>query len=310
MRNVTITQLKYVLAVEETRNFANAAKLCGISQPTLSMMIKKLEEELGVILFDRSKSPTIVTTDGEKIIIRARKIFSELSGLEEDLRFAKELCGEIRLGLIPTLAPYLLPLFYDHFHKEHPQAHLKVFELQTDHLIGQLKRDKLDIGILATPLHDSELVEQALFCERFFIFSNSPRMKPKLNWNDIPTDSLYLLSEGHCFRHQTLQICKLKKVDNISFQGGQFETLLQLIKKNRGVTLIPELLYHQLSEHDRRKYVSEFTPPVPTREISLVAARFFLHEKKMSALAESILANVPVALQSHRRNSTQIIPIA
>ncbi|MBI2518782.1 MAG: hydrogen peroxide-inducible genes activator [Bdellovibrio sp.] len=310
MKNITITQLKYVLAVEEKRNFAEAAKLCGISQPTLSMMIKKLEEELGVILFDRSKSPTIVTSDGEKTILRARKIFSELSGLEEDLHYAKELNGEIRLGIIPTLAPYLLPLFYDHFHKKHPKAHLKVLELQTDHLIGQLKRDQLDIGILATPLHDTELVEQALFCERFFIFSHAPKMKAKLNWNDIPSESLYLLSEGHCFRHQTLQICKLKRIDNISFQGGQFETLLQLIKRHRGVTLIPELLYHQLSETERNKYVSEFSPPIPTREISLVAARFFLHERKMSSLAESILANVPTELQSHKRSSYKIIPIA
>ncbi len=310
MKNITITQLKYVLAVEEARSFAKAAKLCGVSQPTLSMMLKKLEDELGLIIFDRSKSPTIVTSEGEKIILRARKIFNELSGLEEDLHFAKELSGEIRLGLIPTLAPYLLPLFYHHFCQAYPQTHLKVYELQTDHMISQLKRDQLDIGIMATPLHDSELVEQSLFYERFFIFSNAPRMKVKLSWSDIPTDSLYLLSEGHCFRHQTLQICKIKKTDEISFQGGQFETLLQLIKKHRGVTLIPELLYHQLTENERTKYVSEFNPPIPTREIGLVAARFFLHERKMAALTESILANVPVSLQSHKRNSYKIIPIA
>lgn len=313
---MTITQLEYILAVEKFRHFGKAAKACAVTQPTLSMQLQKAEEELQVIVFDRSKNPILPTSEGEKIINQARlvireykKIFSIIDASKDEVR------GDFRLGVIPTLTPYVVPLFAGAFVQKYPLVNLTIEELKTEEIIELLNRDELDAGLLATPLEGESLIERVLFHEPFSVFAseNHPLLKKtRIKDRDLDSTDVWLLNEGHCFRQQVLNICKISKDlgqhDNLKFESGNLETLKNMVINNNGYTLLPLLAVNNLSVEDK-KLVRDFQSPVPTREISLVHNRIFLKEKIITALEESIVENLPESLTSLKKKSYEVISI-
>lgn len=216
MKSITLTQLEYIVEVAKKQSFGLAAQSCFVTQPTISMQINKLEEELGVILFDRSKKPVQLTPIGRKIIQQARLALQEVSRIEELVHIEKgEVEGELKLGVIPTLAPYLLPLFLETFVKKYPKVDLIIEELQTQSIIDKLKEDSLDAGILVTPLNIKGIAEKHLFYEPFIVYipAQHPLHKlEKFSEKDLSLSDIWLLNEGHCFREQAMDLCKKRKV--------------------------------------------------------------------------------------------------
>jgi len=302
LQKLTFTQLQYVLALSETRNFAQAAKKCHISQPTLSMQIQKLEDDLGVLLFDRSKKPVALTLVGERVVEQIQKIFYEAFHIRELIYEEKnELKGEYRLGVIPTLSPYLLPLFLKKFSEKCPDVYLIVEELQTHMILERLKKDQLDAGLLVTPLHMPGIKENPVFWEPFLIYHPEGiyfKEKAKVHQKDLKRENLWLLSDGHCFREQVLEICsKIKtksKVDgNIAFEGGSLESIIALVDQKMGYTLVPFLATLHMSAEKIKKQIKQFQDPVPTREVSLVYSRSQLKRRIFDFLCESIVTSLP-----------------
>ena len=307
MKSITLTQLTYIVAVAQTQNFVKAAKSCFISQPTLSMQIQKLENELEVILFDRSKKPVELTLIGEKVIEQAQRVLQEACRIEEIIKAERgEISGDFKLGIIPTLAPYLLPLFLEDFTKSYPKVNLIVEELQTQQIIRMLWRDNIDAGILATPLNSKGIIEQPLFNDPFVVYLNSNHMLYKfkeVSDKDLTLDDLWLLNEGHCFRDQAINICKkvigknLKR-KNLEFESGNLETLKRLVDKNFGYTLVPSLAIMEMTKPEIKKKVRFFKPPVPTREVSIVYSRSYLKKSIIEVLHQNIVSSLPNELKS------------
>ncbi len=225
---MNLQQLEYIVAVDHHRHFARAAEHCFVTQPTLSMMIQKLEEELNVRIFDRSKQPVVPTEAGAAIIKQAKVVLLEAGRLKETVSAMKnEMSGELHIGIIPTLAPYLLPLFLHPFTTKYPNLRLKITELTTAQIIEALQENKLDAGILATPLHQPSLIEQPLFYEEFLLYSARKDIATNKKYvlaEDIEPRHLWLLEEGHCLRSQVLNICELRRKDwsesNFEYESG------------------------------------------------------------------------------------------
>ena len=240
---MNIQHLQYVLAVDTHRHFAKAAEKCFVTQPTLSMMIRKLEDELGVKIFDRSKQPVVPTEAGEKVIAQAKMILQEVNRMEVIISELKgEIKGELKLGIIPTVAPYLLPLFLNSFLKKYPRLKIKITELTTRQIIERLRSHHLDAGILATPLNNDSLSEQPLYYEQFVVYASGDEklMKKKfLLPGDIDPNHLWLLEEGHCLRSQVLNLCELRKKElensNLEYEAGSIETLKKIVDFNNGI---------------------------------------------------------------------------
>ena len=306
MKPITHIQLSYLVSLARNRHFGMAARECHVTQPTLSMQIQKLEEDLGVILFDRSKKPVEPTETGFEIIEQAEKALLEVSKIENLAHEDKgEIRGEFKLGVIPTLAPYLLPLFLESFIQSHPKIELVIEELQTGQIIQRLKLDTLDGGILATPLGHKGILEQALFYEPFVVYLSPmhPLLKKKmLTEKELSREDIWLLNEGHCFRDQAIEICK-KQVSkesmrkNLIFESGNLETLKRLVDSKFGYTLIPYLALEGMK--DRKKKLRFFKPPVPTREVSLVHSRVHLKTNILLALKKSIQSSLPDELKQN-----------
>ena len=296
---MTIVQLEYLLALEKYGSFVTAAEHCFVTQPTLSMQVQKLEEELDVKLFDRSKQPVIPTETGKKILHHARRILDESTRIKELVKEERnEISGELRLGIIPTLAPYLLPLFVSEFINAYPLLRLSVTELTTEQIIAALKNDELDCGLLATPLKETALFETPLFYEPFvaYVANQNPLFKLNaLQKNDLDSADLWILSEGHCMRNQVLNICSKKSGGshaNFDYQSGSIETLKRLVELNKGATILPELAIADLSQKQRNR-VRYFKSPEPVREISLVTHRSFVKKKLLDILATHVQQHVP-----------------
>ena len=302
---MTITQIEYAMAVYQKRNFVEASKYCHISQPTLSMQLKKLEEEIGFVLFDRSKSPMIVTEEGERFIEQAKTVLLEYKKLYQ--REDKELKGELIVGVIPTIAPFLIPLFLPHFAKQFPLITIRFKELQTHEIIEALKRDEIHTGILATPLKEHSLIEKILYYEPFVPYiSASHRLSKKqsIDPGEIDGEGLWLLEEGHCLRTQILKLCSLKRHSGQAvFSGGSLETLVRLVDQNLGMTILPLLALTYAKEKNIRK----FSHDVPVREVSLVTARNFYKENLINALESSILDSLPEILEIPKRKKMQVL---
>ncbi len=306
---MNIQQLEYILAVDTHRHFATAAGKCNVTQPTLSMMIMRLEEELGVRIFDRSKQPVEPTPEGREIIVRARQIIADVSQLKE---FAKglrsDVSGDIRITIIPTLAPYLLPLFLPSFVEKYPKLRVKISELVTHDIINALKNGDADIGLLATPLHDPKLVEHPVFYEEFFAYVSSDEKVSKKKYvlpKDIDLSKLWLLEEGHCFRNQVFNLCELKmkdvESDRLHYQAGSLETLKNLVDHNKGITILPLLATKDLSRAQMKK-IRSFAPPKPVREISLVVNTNFSRKSILDALKNEIEMCMPEEAKLSGRN--------
>ncbi len=297
---MTLQQLEYVIAVDNNRHFAKAAQACFVTQPTLSMMLQKLEEELDVIIFDRSKQPVVPTEVGALIITQARKILMETGQLREIVdNEKKSLSGELRVGIIPTLAPYLLPLFLKKFSEKYPDIKLFIFELTTENIIEKLKKDLLDVGIMATPSGDATLFESPLFQEEFVVYAaknESVLEKKYLIANDIDVNRLVLLEEGHCMRAQVINLCELRQISNqmsnIFYESGSIETLKNLIEMHAGITILPELSLRNFTE-EQFENIRYFKEPAPVREISLVTYRAFIKKRLAEVLRTLIIDNLP-----------------
>jgi len=296
---MTLTQLKYILAVERCHNFAQAARECFVTQPTLSMQIAKLEDYLQVTIFDRSVTPVRPTTLGKKVLAMAREVIHRSDALEELARSSRqEVAGEYNLAVIPTLAPYLLPHFVENFRTKWPKVQLRLYEFQTDEIISMLKEDKLDGALLATPLEVKDIKEDVLFREGFqLLFSpGHPLLKEKeIREQDLSLEEAWLLKEGHCLRSQVLQLCRPSKSTHdraVFFEGGSIETLVNLISQMKGFTVVPELAIPHLNG-DVKKRLRPFKGKRPVREISLVTGPFALKHSIAEALKAVVLEALP-----------------
>jgi len=311
---MTLQQLEYIVAVDTWRHFSTAAEKCHVTQPTLSMMIQKLELELDIKIFDRTRQPVVTTAIGEKVIEQARIVLSESGNLKKVVADQKgSVSGELRIGIIPTLAPYLLPLFLNNFLKKYPDLKLKISELTTQQIIEKLEVQKLDAGILATPLRVPSIKELPLFYEQFVVYAspNEQLMKKKyLLADDIDVNHLWLLEEGHCLRSQVVNLCELKRketlMQNLDYEAGSIETLKKMVDINNGITILPELALRDLSKAQTNN-IRYFKPPAPVREISIVTYRYFVKYNLIEALRKEILSKIPKLMQdSGRKEITEI----
>jgi LysR family transcriptional regulator, hydrogen peroxide-inducible genes activator len=310
---MNLQQLEYIVAVDRYRHFARAAENSFVTQPTLSMMIQKLEEELGIKIFDRKKQPVVPTREGEEIILRAKQVLAEVAHLKEYAAEQKgEVTGELHLGIIPTLAPYLLPLFLRSFSQRHPNLKIYIKEMVTNDIVLKLKTGELDMGILATPLHEEQLKEHPLFYEEFFAYaSKSEKLSAKkyLAPKEINLENLWLLEEGHCLRNQVFNLCELKKQeaenDNLHYEAGSIETLINLVDKYEGLTIIPHFATLNLTPGQKEK-VREFAEPKPVREISLVVSESYPRRRLVEELQTVIKQVVPFGQDSQKRSVLEI----
>ncbi|NUN69855.1 MAG: LysR family transcriptional regulator [Bacteroidetes bacterium] len=311
---MNLQQLEYIVSVDVHRQFIAAAEANHVTQATLSMMVKKLEEELGVQLFDRSRQPVRPTPAGERVIARAKEILRGVQRLRESVAEEQHgLSGELRLGIIPTLAPYLLPLFIAPFLERYPEVRLSVSEHTTEELVRRLRDDSLDAGILATPLKASGITEHPLFYEPFVVYASSVEQWPRKRYllsEDIDVERLWLLEEGHCLRSQVVNLCALKRrekeLHRLDLEAGSIETLKKIVETNRGITILPELAVKDLSAQQRRN-IRRFQAPVPVREVSLVTAHHFSRTRLVQALCDEVMRSVPAAMRSKER--TRKIPV-
>jgi LysR family hydrogen peroxide-inducible transcriptional activator len=307
---VTLTQLEYIVAVDTYRHFGKAAEHCFITQPTLSMQIKKLEEDLEIIIFDRSKQPLIPTDVGTRIIEQSRIVLKQSEEITNIVKDHKnQVSGMLRIGIIPTLAPYLLPVFIGNYKRKYPNIFIKVVEATTENIVGLLNKDLIDVGILVTPLKEEKIIEKPLFYEEMLIYANSGHKlhtKKEITLQDIATPEIWLLSDGHCFRDQVINLCSfLGTTDSLlpfHFEAGSLETLMNIVDKEGGLTLIPELAKLTMSK-DRAVNVKSFSNLKPLREVSLVYSRHFSKHKLINLLWREIKDSIPESLQKEDRGT-------
>jgi LysR family hydrogen peroxide-inducible transcriptional activator len=305
---MTLQQLEYIIAVDRERHFVKAAKSCFVTQATLSMMIKKLEEELGIQVFDRRKQPVTVTTAGAEIIKRAKLTIAEASFLKAYAQeLTGEVAGELRVGILPTLAPYLLPLFIKSFVTKFPRVQIRVRELITSEIIQNILNNELDIGIVATPLENNQIVEHPLFYEEFMAYSSSRDKLPNKQYllaKDIDLNDLWLLEEGHCLRGQLVNLCSLKAQESqkvsLHYEAGSLESLVNLVDRYGGITILPKLATLRLSPAQKKK-LRAFARPMPSREVSLITSLHFARKRLAAELSDAITFSVKKYLdQEHR----------
>ncbi|NOR74349.1 MAG: LysR family transcriptional regulator [Draconibacterium sp.] len=307
---VTLTQLEYIVAVDTYRHFGKAAEHCFITQPTLSMQIKKLEEDLEIIIFDRSKQPLIPTDVGSRIVEQARVTLKQSEEITNIVKDHKNLVsGMLRIGIIPTLAPYLLPIFIGRYKKKYPNIFIKVLELTTENIEENLSKDLIDVGILVTPLNDEKILEKPIFYEEMLLYANKGHKlhtRKEVKLADINTPEIWLLGDGHCFRDQVINLCSnLGTTDGVlpfHFEAGSLETIMNIVDREGGITLIPELALETMSEK-RLNNVRHFSEVTPLREVSLVYSRHFAKHKLISLLWREIKDAIPKALQTEDRGT-------
>ncbi|MEG1265327.1 MAG: LysR substrate-binding domain-containing protein [Myroides sp.] len=298
---MTITQLNYVLAVAEYLNFTVAAEKCFVTQPTLSMQIQKLEEELEIRIFDRNKKPIQLTEVGKKIVEQAKSIVNEADRIKDIVEQQKGFIGgDFKIGIIPTIMPTLLPMFLKNFIRKYPKINLIVEEHTTDEIISRLQKGQLDAAIAATPLNESDLKEIVLYYEPFvgYFPSEFRNGLTELSPNDLNVNDILLLQDGHCFTNGILNICKASKLDqsqNFELTSGSFETLIGLANEGLGVTLLPYLHTLNLSEEDKKNII-EFADPKPSREVSLIFPKNELKIHIVDALRQTISGVVKGAI--------------
>lgn len=298
---MTLQQLEYILAVDKYRHFAHAAEFCRVTQPTLSMMIQKLENELDVKLFDRNFTPVRPTAVGCKVLEQARKAVREVSLIKDIVQEEKKAFGgTFRLSVLPTIAPYLLPRFFSQLMEKYPQLDIRVSEMKTKECLTSLYDGEIDAAIIASEVEDKSLECITLYYEQFFgyvstqepIFTNE-----MIRSSDISGKRLWLLDEGHCFRDQLMRFCQLEavKLHQDTYRLGSMETFMRMVESGNGITFIPELALQQLDEH-QRSLVRPFAVPRPARRICLLARKDFVRRTVLDLLVESIQKAVPAEM--------------
>lgn len=293
---MTLQQLEYVIALSKTKHFVNAAEMCGVTQPTLSMMIQKLEDELDVKIFDRSRHPIEVTIIGKKIIEQAQATLCQLNKIRELISAEKgDISGNINIAIIPTVAPYLLPKFFAEFKRTYPGLSFKFAEIQTSTIEKKLLLGEIDMAILSTPLDNPNILEIPLYYEKFiaYISPNDELYKQKeLVSGTLPVEHLWVLEEGHCLRNQVFNFCNNNDISSYAYESGSIDTLIKIVDENGGYTVIPELHIEFLSD-TQKKNLRKLVNPEPAREISLVIQQNFIREGQLNAVAETVKKIIP-----------------
>lgn len=308
---MNLQQLEYIISVDNMRHFAKAADACFVTQPTLSMMIQKLEEELDVKLFDRSKQPVIPTDVGEAILVQARRVLNEAAQIGEIAATAKGIMrGHLHIGIIPTVAPYLLPRFIHRFSVQFPDVRLSLTEMLTKDIVRSLKEGKIDCGVLATPLDDSSIDERVLYYEPLvtYLSKDNPMFKKRrLSVDDLSGMPLMLLKDGHCYRDQIGRLCSLRdktvERQGFNYESGSLEALKNMVDYNGGITILPLMATLNIPQTKVRHFMS----PVPVREISLITHRDFIKKKLIDAVFREIVNSLPGELKTRQRKN--IIPV-
>ncbi|MCK6597150.1 MAG: LysR substrate-binding domain-containing protein [Bdellovibrionaceae bacterium] len=313
--NFSLTQLEYVMAVYKLGHFAKAAEFCNVTQPTLSMQLQKLEENLGIILFDRTKKPVLLTDAGKSVIEQIQLVLFEAKKIDALIKASgsDKITGDLTVGVIPTIAPYILPRLLPVLEKQFPDLELKIFELQTHKIIEALDADEIDVGLLATPLKISRIFEYPLFFEPFHVLCRKDHelaQLKKIKYSSLKFNDIWLLEEGHCLRNQILDVCSIKKETSIKrkykFESGSLETIKNLINSYGGYTLIPSLANE---EHGGKTVSISFERPIPAREIGLVYRREHYKVPLIESLAESILDSIPQEIRKIRQKDLDILPV-
>lgn len=292
---MNVQQFQYILALAENRHFETAAEKCCITQSTLSTMISKFEDEIGIIIFDRRKKPVGITKEGELILKQLRIITDEILHLNEIVNEIRgEIKGTIKISCISTVAPFLFPLFLQDFSGKNMQLHITIKESTTDEIVRQLKSREIDIGILSTPIEDHELKEYALYTEPFVLYDASNSIPQKYTVEELDLSNFWLLEEGHCMRTQVLEICEFSKKEinpsiNVNFKAGSVDSLIRFAKANKGKTLLPLLA---LLNSDEKAHSGFFKEPAPYRNIGLVTHRHFAKKKILNLLQNEIKEKV------------------
>jgi LysR family hydrogen peroxide-inducible transcriptional activator len=311
--NFTITQMEYVLAVFRYGHFAKAAKACFVTQPTLSMQIQKLEESIGAVIFDRSKKPILLTPLGKKVIESMQKILDEAKTFESLVQseLSNEVEGELALGIIPTIAPYLLPRFFAKLTKKYPLLQLKIHEMQTSRIVEALSTDEIDLGILAIPLKLPKILETPLFHETFSVLCHKKHElagRKRISYDNLQGNDIWLLEEGHCLRHQVLDVCSMRgnQRRSIDFESGSLETLKNLVNSCGGYTLLPQLATESKGSNT---VIVEFEKPIPSRLVGFAHRREHHKVKLISALQEIILDSIPPEMRGLNAKHLDILPV-
>ena len=305
---ITLTQLEYIVAIDEYRHFATAAEKCFVTQPTLSMQIKKLEDELGVNIFDRSRQPVVPTDLGAKLIEQARMTLSATQRIKEIIQEEQqEVEGTLKIGIIPTLAPYLLPVFIGPYIRKYPAVKVEVEELVSEEIIRRLKRDMLDVGLFVTPYHDEKIVERPVFYEEMLVYAHpdSELLKKKeVGHEDIVTSDIWMLGNGHCFRNQVVNLCEMSASQHknlpFEFESNSLETLMRIVDVEGGFTLIPELALQYMSP-EKKKQVRSIANTKPLREVSVIYSRHFTKQRLITLLCDEIKSVVPAHMLKRDR---------
>lgn len=313
--NISLIQLEYLIALDRHRHFVKAAEACFVTQPTLSMQIIKLEEELGVKLFDRTKQPVIPTDIGVQVIEQARVILNETRRIENIMmEYKGEITGELSIGIIPTVSPFLMPQLIHAISVNYPQLKLKVKELFTEDIVTRLLDDGLDVGIVATPLHHEGILEKPMYYEGFKVYmhpdhpqANMPRVEP----HHLLDDKLWLLSEGNCFRNQAINLCSMDVKNNrhvaFDYESGSLDTLKRIVDLEGGATILPEWASWQVMPENRGK-LKDFNGLNAVREISIIYSRNFAKARLLKVLEELIKKAVPQHML--QQNKAEIVEIA
>lgn len=313
--NFSLTQLEYVLAVQKLGHFAKAAKDSFVTQPTLSMQIQKLEEALGVVIFDRSKKPILLTEKGARVFEQMKAIVNEAKKLEALISYDStgKVQGELTVGVIPTVAPYLLPKLLPKVEALYPDLRLKISEMQTHRIIEALNDDDINAGILATPLKIPQIRERSLYLEPFSVLcrkNHSLAKQKRVKYSALSSDDIWLLEEGHCLRHQVLDICSMRpgkgSKQQYKFESGSLETLKNLVNSYGGYTLLPLLATDVIGEN---AVLVPFERPVPAREIGLAVRREHFKAELLSALERCILESVPESVRKMKAKDLDVLPI-
>lgn len=303
---MTLQQLEYIIAVYRLRHFAKAAEHCGVTQPTLSAMVQKLETELGVKLFERSSQQVVPTQVGRLVVEQAWKVVQRAARIKQIVAEQQHaVAGEFRLGILPTIAPYLLPRFFPDFCRKYPEVEIKAVELKTDDIRRELAKGEIDAAIMVN-LNDMDNLEfYPLYQERFYVYvsRNDPLFNHKnIKTADLGNKTLWLLDEGHCFRDQLVKFCNLKgaRKSKATYSLGSIETFMRMVEGGMGITFIPELALWQLSDR-QMELVRPFALPEPSREIVLVTGKNYLRKTLVNLLVKEICSCLP----EWKKNYTQ-----
>jgi LysR family transcriptional regulator, hydrogen peroxide-inducible genes activator len=311
---MNIQQFKYILALAEYKHFEFASEKCYITQSTLSTMISKFEDEIGIQIFDRKKKPVQLTNEGKFIIEHLKIIVSNIEQLQELVKQVKgEVKGNLTVSVIPTVAPFLLPLFLQDFAAKFPNLSIKVNEETTSEIISKIKFRELDIGIVSIPLDDKDLVEIKLYDEPFVFFNASEVTNKIISMKKIKVENLCLMKEGHCMRKQALQLCDFNKKWintklNFEYNAGSIDSLLRFVKANKASTLLPFLSITDFSKIEKM-HVSQFSSPVPYRSIGLVVHRHFVKKKLLEVLQKEITDKVSLILNKIEIKGEKLYPV-